>query len=229
VLVGGERLDRIVGAVDDHREGPWWSWNSWNEGQLRRGNAVPIYRGAVRGIPGIGWAEDRTDRHEPVAPRNGQAERLNAAGLRPRPRRGRLTARSSRGSAPIAGHGRDDDTTRVDPGVARCAGLASFGHSPASISTPPLPVGHVRIEHLHELRRRLAEHTDQGSINDRVTTRLVASVRGQHPCTATRATGCPRGRGPPSGSTTLDSGYRTPAGGSLRHRPHPRPSRGVFS
>jgi len=38
-------------------------------------------------------------------------------------------------------------------------------------------VGYVGIEHLDELRRRLADHTDQGSINDRVTTARLARMR----------------------------------------------------
>jgi len=38
-------------------------------------------------------------------------------------------------------------------------------------------VSHVGIEHLYELRRRLAEHTDQGSTNDRVTTARLARMR----------------------------------------------------
>ena len=38
-------------------------------------------------------------------------------------------------------------------------------------------VGHVGTEHLDELRRRLADHTDQGSINDRVTTARLARMR----------------------------------------------------
>jgi hypothetical protein len=38
-------------------------------------------------------------------------------------------------------------------------------------------VGHAGIEHLDELRRRLAEHTDQVSINDRVTTARLARMR----------------------------------------------------
>lgn len=38
-------------------------------------------------------------------------------------------------------------------------------------------MSHVGIEHLYELRRRLAEHTDQGATNDRVTTARLARMR----------------------------------------------------
>jgi hypothetical protein len=37
--------------------------------------------------------------------------------------------------------------------------------------------GDVSTEHLDELRRRLAEQTDQGSANDRVTTDRLARMR----------------------------------------------------
>jgi hypothetical protein len=35
----------------------------------------------------------------------------------------------------------------------------------------------MRTEHLDQLRRRLAERTDQGSTNDRVTTARLAGMR----------------------------------------------------
>ena len=38
-------------------------------------------------------------------------------------------------------------------------------------------MGYVGIEHLDELRRRLAEQTDQGLANDRVTTDRLARMR----------------------------------------------------